>query len=98
MAGKKEDGGVADPHAGTSHRAGQAEIEVEFTQDPDSHTWAYRIPSLHVTGVAESEAAAIELAQESIVYALESPEPGPGSTKKGYFRAKVSPPKHLVPG
>ncbi|MDA8394626.1 MAG: hypothetical protein M0T72_05180 [Candidatus Dormibacteraeota bacterium] len=89
---------MAERHAGMSQRAGRAEIEVEFTQDPDSHTWAYRIPSLHVTGVAESEAAAVELAQESIVYALESPEPGPGSTKKGYFSAKVSVPKHLVPG
>jgi hypothetical protein len=89
---------VVDRHAGTGHRVGRAEIEVEFTQDLDSHTWAYRIPSLHVTGVAESEAAAVELAQESIVYALESPEPGPGSTKKGYFSAKVSAPKHLVPG
>lgn len=89
---------MVDRHAGTGHRVGRAEIEVEFTQDLDSHTWAYRIPSLHVTGVAESEAAAVELAQESIVYALESPEPGPGSTKKGYFSAKVSAPKHLVPG
>ncbi len=97
-SGEKGDSSVAERHAGMSQRAGRAEIEVEFTQDPDSHTWAYRIPSLHVTGVAESEAAAVELAQESIVYALESPEPGPGSTKKGYFSAKVSVPKHLVPG
>ncbi|MHB8395149.1 MAG: hypothetical protein ACYDC5_11775 [Candidatus Dormibacteria bacterium] len=81
---------MADPHARAGRRAGRAEIEVEFTQDPDSHARAYRILSLHVTGVAESEAAAVELAQEAIVCALESPEPGPGSTKKGYFSAKVS--------
>jgi len=39
-----------------------------------------------------SAATALELAQESIIYALESPEPGPGATMKGYFSAKVSAP------
>lgn len=65
---------VAHRHAGTGHPAGWTEIDVEFTQDPESQTCTYRIPSLHVTGVAKSEAAVPKFPQESITYALESPE------------------------
>ena len=72
-------------------------IEVEFIQDPDSLTWVFRIPSLHVIGVAETENEALILAKESIIDALETQETSPEATKRGYFNARVSSPKSLVP-
>jgi len=64
-------------------------IEVEFIYDPDSENWAYRIPSLHVTGGAETEEEAFRMARESIIYALTDPEHSPGATKRGYFPAEL---------
>lgn len=72
-------------------------IEVEFVYDPESHNWAYRVPTLHITGGAETEDEALEMARESILYALTGPQPTSGATKRGYFQATVSAPKHLVP-
>jgi hypothetical protein len=30
-------------------------IEVEFIYDPERENWAYRVPTLHITGGAETE-------------------------------------------
>lgn len=71
-------------------------IEVEFIYDSESENWAYRIPSLHVTGGAQTEEEAFQMARESIIYALTDPEHSPGATKRAYFPAELKAGK-LVP-
>jgi predicted RNase H-like HicB family nuclease len=72
-------------------------IEVEFIYDQESDNWGFRVPSLHVTGGAKTQAEAVEMAKEAILYALEGPESTNDATKRGYFAARISAPKHLVP-
>jgi hypothetical protein len=79
-------------------KAGAVEIPVEFVHDPESGGWAFRVPSLHITGGAQTEDQAKEMAREAILFALEDPDPTPGgATKRGYFQATVTAPEHLVP-
>jgi hypothetical protein len=77
---------------------GNGNVVVEFVYDPESGGWAFRVPSLHITGGAQTEDQAKEMAREAILFALEGPDPTPeGATKRGYFRATVTAPEHLVP-
>jgi hypothetical protein len=49
---------------------------VEFVHDPESGGWAFRVPSLHITGGAQTEDQAKEMAREAILFALDHPEKG----------------------
>jgi hypothetical protein len=40
---------------------------VEFVHDPESGGWAFRVPSLHITGGAQTEDQAKEMAREAIL-------------------------------
>jgi hypothetical protein len=73
------------------------DITVEFIFDPDSDNWAFRVPNLNITGGAKTEAEVRELAREAILYALEGEDIGSAATQRGYFRATVSAPDHLLP-
>lgn len=48
-----------------------AVAKVEYIQDPDSHTWLFRVPSLHITGTAATKPEARDMAREAILFALE---------------------------
>jgi hypothetical protein len=41
---------------------------VEFVHDPESGGWCFRIPSLHITGGAQTEDQAKEMAREAILF------------------------------
>ena len=49
---------------------------VEFVHDPESGGWAFRVPSLHITGGAQTEDQAKEMAREAILFSLDHPEKG----------------------
>lgn len=49
-----------------------AEIRIEYIHDPDTEGWAFRVPSLNITGVGcLDRAEAQHTAAEAIAFALE---------------------------
>ncbi len=47
------------------------QLRVEYSYDPESRNWSFRVPSLGIVGAAETREAAEQAVIEAIAYALE---------------------------
>lgn len=50
------------------------ELQVEYIYDPESASWGYRIPALHIVGSADTRADAERAAADSVLISLQMDE------------------------
>lgn len=67
------------------------DLRVEYFRDDDTGNWGFSVPSLRITGGAETREQAEEQARDAILFTLEGDDDGdllPGG-EIGYFRVTV---------
>lgn len=47
------------------------QLRVEYSCDPESHNWSFRVPALGIVGGAETREEAEQAAIDAVAYALE---------------------------